>query len=85
MELYPDISAPLYVEEFIEGTMINAFFNTSCGVSGCWQIATRNTVGAEVSYFKWESKQTFNNMFSNGNIKLEGKNSIIMRRSKGDL
>jgi len=63
MELYPDISSPLYAEEFIEGTMINAFYNSSCGISGCWQISTRNTVGAEVSYFKWETKQTFNNMF----------------------
>jgi len=57
------LKAPLYAEEFIEGTMINAFFNSECGVSGCWQIATRNTVGAEVSYFNWDSKYTFNKMF----------------------
>ena len=63
MELYPDSSNPLYAEEFIEGTMINVFFNSSCGVSGCWQIATRNTVGAEVTYFKLETAKTFNVMF----------------------
>lgn len=54
----------LYAEEFVEGTMINVFFNPNCGISGCWQIATRNTVGGEVSFFTWETKQTFNAMFT---------------------
>jgi hypothetical protein len=29
--------------------------------------------------------ETINNMFSDGNVKLEGKNSIIVRRAEGDL
>lgn len=52
----------IYAEQFIEGTMINVFYDPNYGVDGCWQIATRNTVGANVSFYKW-SKKTFNNMF----------------------
>jgi hypothetical protein len=52
----------VYAEEFIEGTMINVFFDSSYGITGCWQIATRNTVGADVSFYTW-SKKTFNIMF----------------------
>ena len=52
----------IVAEEFVEGTMINVFFDNSYGVSGCWQIATRNTVGAEVSFYKF-SKKTFSQMF----------------------
>ena len=52
----------IIAEEFVEGTMINVFFDPTDGVSGCWQIATRNTVGAEVSFYKWSNK-TFNEMF----------------------
>ncbi len=63
MTNYPINDGLLYAEEFIEGTMINVFFNPDCGVSGCWQIATRNTVGAEVSFFSWASKLTFASMF----------------------
>ena len=52
----------IIAEDFIEGTMINVFFDPTYGVSGCWQIATRNTVGAEVSFYKLSDK-TFNQMF----------------------
>jgi len=59
---YPIKSDHIVAEEFIEGTMINVFFDPTYGVNGCWQIATRNTVGAEVSFYKW-SNMTFNQMF----------------------
>ena len=49
-------------QEFIEGTMINVFFDPSVGLTGCWQIATRSTVGADVTFYKGATK-TFNNMF----------------------
>uniref|UniRef100_A0A6C0IRD0 T4 RNA ligase 1-like N-terminal domain-containing protein n=1 Tax=viral metagenome TaxID=1070528 RepID=A0A6C0IRD0_9ZZZZ len=52
----------IVAEEFIEGTMINVFFDPNYGVNGCWQIATRNTIGADVTFYKW-SKKTFNSMF----------------------
>jgi len=59
---YPTKSEHIVAEEFIEGTMINVFFDPTYGVYGCWQVATRNTVGAEVSFYKW-SNITFNQMF----------------------
>ena len=52
----------IIAEEFIEGTMINVFFDPTYGATGCWQISTRNTVSADVTFYKW-SKKTFNNMF----------------------
>jgi hypothetical protein len=63
MTKYPTITATLVAQDFIEGTMINVFFDS---VNDCWQISTRNTVDAEVSFFKetnkWSNK-TFNQMF----------------------
>lgn len=52
----------IIAQEFIEGTMINVFFDPSVGLTGCWQIATRSTVGADVTFFKGAT-QTFNTMF----------------------
>ena len=59
---YPLINESLIAEQFVEGTMINVFYDKNFGVNGCWQIATRNTIGANVSFYKG-SKKTFNNMF----------------------
>ena len=63
MTKYPTITATLVAQDFIEGTMINVFFDS---VNDCWQISTRNTADAEVSFFKetnkWSNK-TFNQMF----------------------
>ena len=63
MEMY---SSPadknIIAQDFIEGTMINVFFDPSVGLTGCWQIATRSTVGANISFFKGATK-TFNDMF----------------------
>lgn len=59
---YPTKTDDIIAEEFVEGTMINVFFDQKYGANGCWQIATRNTVGAEVSFYKW-SNMTFNQMF----------------------
>ena len=59
---YPTKSEHIVAEQFIEGTMINVFFDPTYGVNGCWQIATRNTVGAEVTFYKG-SNTTFSQMF----------------------
>lgn len=59
---YPTITENIIAEQFIEGTMINVFFDPTYGANGCWQIATRNTVGAEVSFYKF-TNMTFNQMF----------------------
>jgi hypothetical protein len=58
---YPNIDENIYAEEFVEGTMINLFYNYDIGISGCWQIATRNTVGGDTRYF---TSKTFNTMFN---------------------
>ena len=42
----------IIAEEFIEGTMINVFWDETSGLSGCWEIATRNTVGGDSSFYK---------------------------------
>lgn len=62
MTKYPTKTDTIIAQEFIEGTMINVFFDPTSGETGCWQVATRNTVGGEVSFYKF-SKKTFNEMF----------------------
>jgi hypothetical protein len=48
-------------EEFVEGTMINLFFNWS---ENEWEIATKSTVGGEIIFFQSEDKLiTFRSMF----------------------
>jgi len=50
-------------EEFIEGTMINVFFDPTIGITGAWEISTRNTVGATSSFYKSPQAKTFRQMF----------------------
>lgn len=50
-------------EEFVEGTMITVFFDASIGVTGGWEISTRNTVGATSSFYKHSGSKTFREMF----------------------
>ena len=51
------------VEEFVEGTMINVFFDPTIGITGGWEISTRNTVGATSSFYKSNNAKTFRQMF----------------------
>ena len=46
-------------EEFVEGTMINLFWDN---VANDWRIATRSTVEGEVKFFR-DAKKTFRDMF----------------------
>lgn len=50
-------------EEFVEGTMINVFWDANIGLGGSWEIATRNTVGATSTFYKNENSKTFREMF----------------------
>ena len=63
IKMYPDKSDHLVAQEFIEGTMINAFWDPSVGLTGSWEISTRNTVGATSSFFKGSNQKTFRTMF----------------------
>ena len=71
---YPTKTQHIVAEQFIEGTMINVFYDTNNG----WQLATRNTVGAEVSFYK-SSNMTFNQMFIetciNNNFNIQSLNT----------
>ena len=53
----------IQAEEFVEGTMINVFFDPTIGVAGSWEISTRNTVGATSAFFKSPNSKTFREMF----------------------
>ena len=69
---YPVKTENIIAEEFVEGTMINVFFDPNNGLNGSWQISTRNTVGAEVSFFQRHNKysnETFCSMFADACIK----------------
>jgi hypothetical protein len=53
-----------YAEEFVEGTMINVFYDSDIGE---WEIATRSCVGADNTYFtsgKVKEEDTFRYMFT---------------------
>jgi len=63
IKMYPEKNDNLFAQEFIEGTMINAFWDPTIGLSGSWEISTRNTVGATSSFFKGANKKTFRDMF----------------------
>lgn len=69
MEMYqlPAISDPelspknnIVAQQFVEGTMINVFYDPA---ASSWQIATRSTVGGNMSFFKGPGSKTFNQMF----------------------
>jgi hypothetical protein len=62
MTKYPEKKDNIIAEQFIEGTMINVFFDSNCG-EGIWRIATRNTIDADVSFYKG-SNITFHKMFN---------------------
>ena len=64
MEMYPildnDLKKKIIAEQFVEGTMINVFFDPACS---SWQIATRSTIGGNMTFFKGPNAKTFNEMF----------------------
>ena len=56
--LHPNFSE-IKVEEYVEGTMINLFWNKTS-----WDISTKHTVGGKIIFFQNEDKTvTFRNMF----------------------
>ena len=69
IQKYQNLNLPfMKVEEFIEGTMINVFWDETIGLSGAWEIATRNSVGANMSFYQKSTSsentnKTFRQMF----------------------
>ena len=61
---YPEITPEIVAEEFVEGTMVNVFWDKTSGLSGSWEIATRSTVGGDVCFYKSKpNAKTFRTMF----------------------
>lgn len=60
--LYPNKTNVIVAEEFIEGTMINLFWDSKISE---WEISTRHSVGGEVGFYTSPSllKKTFRTMF----------------------
>jgi hypothetical protein len=58
---YPINNCEIVAEQFVEGIMINMFWDKTSGLSGSWEFATRNTVGGDVSFQK--NQKTFRTMF----------------------
>jgi hypothetical protein len=50
----------LVAEEFVEGTMINVFWDYK---NTLWEFSTRSTVGAQSAFFKTQNAKTFRAMF----------------------
>jgi len=77
----PSKTEDIIAMEFVEGTMINVFWDDSIGVAGGWQIATRNTVGATSSFYKNNDFFTFRDMFleavKENNLSIEGLNKDL--------
>ena len=63
MSKYVSKTEDIEATEFVEGTMINVFWDPTIGVDGAWEIATRNSVGAEVTFYKMPNSKTFHAMF----------------------
>jgi hypothetical protein len=62
MNMYPHKTDDVYAEDFIEGTMINVFFDRP---NSWWRIATRSTIDPENAFYmnSGPEKKSFNNMF----------------------
>lgn len=84
LKLYPVKTDDIVAEEFIEGTMINVFFDSTIGLAGGWEISTRNIVGATCGFYNTSSvntKKTFRSMFleaaKENNLLLENLNKNL--------
>ena len=60
---YPNKTEAIIAQEFVEGTMINVFWDKNIGLTGGWEISTRNTVGASSGFYKSTNSKTFRTMF----------------------
>jgi len=63
IQKYNEDTPGVVFEQFVEGTMINVFWDDSIGLTGGWEISTRNTVGATSSFYKSKQSKTFRDMF----------------------
>lgn len=60
VEMHPTKTSDIVAEEFVEGTMINLFWDR---MLNDWNISTRNSVGAIAYFYKTATAKTFKTMF----------------------
>lgn len=73
---YPEKMDNIIAQQFVEGTMINVFWDTNIGLNGGWEIATRNTIGANSSFYKSDSMKKFRVMF----LEAAKYNNLVLER-----
>jgi len=61
--LYSPTFDDVVAEEFVDGTMINVFWNPTMNSAGGWEISTRNSVGAEILCWNANPKRTYGDLF----------------------
>jgi hypothetical protein len=61
--LYPVADDSIIAEEFVEGIMVNLFWNPKMNIDGGWEISTRNTVGADIFCKNIYPKKTCADLF----------------------
>jgi len=88
---YPNKTDDILAMEFVEGTMMNVFWDKT---TLTWVLSTRNTVGANSSFFVNENKITFSDMFweavkeNNLNMEMLNKNncySFVLQHPKNRI
>ena len=62
--MYPNLkNENIVIEEFLEGTMINVFWDPVSGLDGGWEVATRNIVGGDTYFYLSKNAKSFRTMF----------------------
>jgi hypothetical protein len=60
IQKYNSVDESLIAEQFVEGTMINVFWDQK---NNSWEISTRNNIGGKSSFYKTANAKTFRDMF----------------------
>jgi hypothetical protein len=81
LKLYPEKSDDIIAEEFIEGTMVNVFFDPTIGLNGGWEFATKSTIGAKTKFFKGQNRNNFRDMF----LEAASLNNLIIEKLNRNL
>jgi hypothetical protein len=63
IKTYSSEDKNIVAQEFVEGTMINVFWDNKIGLTGAWEISTRNKVGAQCRFYNNKNSRTFRELF----------------------
>jgi hypothetical protein len=80
-KMYPENSEfymnDIVAEEYVEGIMINLFWDKNIGLSGCWEISTRNNIGC---YDIVKNNRTLRELFLESCMKLNMEFEFLEKR-----